>query len=111
MIAEETEKIATDGVLLWQDKSGALRIGNTRVLLYLVLDAYNRGWTPEQIQEAYISLSLADVYTVIGHYLRNKEKLDAYLAEGERKTAENWRRIEALQGDHQEKCAAASSLI
>jgi uncharacterized protein (DUF433 family) len=103
MIAEETEKIATDGVLLWKDKYGAIRVAKTRVLLDMIINAYNRGDTPEQIQEGFPTLELADVYMVIGYYLRNKAEVDTYLAEGVKQAEENWRRIDALQGDYQER--------
>jgi uncharacterized protein (DUF433 family) len=90
-------------VLLWTDKAGAIRIGNTRVLLYLVVNAFNRGETPEQIQEAYTTLSLPDVYMVIGHYLRNKAELDAYLAEQKRKSEEHNLQYRDIEKAQQEK--------
>jgi uncharacterized protein (DUF433 family) len=88
VIAEETQNIATEGVLLRKDTMGAIRIAKTRVLLDLVVNAYNRGKTPEQIQEAYTSLELPDVYMVIGYYLRNKAEVDAYIEEGEKHAEE-----------------------
>lgn len=103
MIAEETEKIATDGVLLWKDKMGAIRVAKTRVLLDIVINAYNRGDTPEQIQQGFPTLELPDVYLVIGYYLRSKAAVDEYIAEGEKQAEENWRRIDARQGDYQER--------
>jgi uncharacterized protein (DUF433 family) len=67
------------------DSGGALRIGPTRVTLEVVLTAYLQGNTPEQIVQAFDTLSLADVYTTIGHYLRHRAAFDEHLAEVERR--------------------------
>jgi hypothetical protein len=53
MIAEETEKIATPGVLLHKDKMDGIRIGQTKVLLDWIVEAYNKGDSPEQIKERF----------------------------------------------------------
>ena len=66
------------------DETGVLRVGNTRVLLDLVVHAFNAGSTPEEIVLAYDTLRLEDVYLVIGYYLRHRAELDAYLAERQR---------------------------
>lgn len=64
---------------LRMDKDGAIRVGQTRVLLELVIHAYYEGETPEGIVERYPSLSTADVYAVIGYYLGNRNEIDAYV--------------------------------
>lgn len=61
------------------DEHGAIRIGQTRVLLELVIHAYYLGETPESIVDSYPSLTTADVYTVIGYYLLNRDEIDAYV--------------------------------
>jgi len=43
------------------EPSGAIRVGQTRVLLELVLRAFQNGATPEIIVQRYPSLRLADV--------------------------------------------------
>jgi uncharacterized protein (DUF433 family) len=59
---------------LWED--GSIRIGGTRMLLYLVIEAWQSGASPEYIaNQMYPSLSLADAYAAIGYYLRHKEEL------------------------------------
>src|SRR5205823_9472128 len=68
-----------------EDAAGALRVGNTRVLLELVLRAFQDGATPETIVQRYASLALADVYAVIGYYLRHPAEMDEYLNRRERK--------------------------
>lgn len=66
-------------VPLREDPPGVFRIGNTRVLLELVLGAYKRGESPEGIVRAYRSLRLADVYAVITRYLADPAPFDEYL--------------------------------
>jgi uncharacterized protein (DUF433 family) len=70
-------------VPIYTDEHGRLRIVNTRVLLDLVIYAFQMGHTPETITEQYPSLSLDDVYLAIGYYLRHKDKIDVYLREQE----------------------------
>lgn len=81
------------------DASGALRVGDTRVLLELVVHAFREGATPETIVQQYPTLALSDVYAVIGYALRHPEQIDAHLAERDRCADEVQRRIEAGQGD------------
>lgn len=61
------------------DADGVMRIGNTRVTLDTVIAAFADGATAEEIAQQYPSLHLADVYSVIGYYLRHAAEVDAYL--------------------------------
>ena len=58
---------------------GVFRVGKSRVLLELVLRAFQHGETPEGIVRSYRSLELADVYAVISRYLANPAPFDEYL--------------------------------
>jgi uncharacterized protein (DUF433 family) len=69
----------TVAVPLREEPAGVFRVGNTRVLLELVLDAYKRGESPEAIVRSYRSLRLADVYAVITRYLADRAPFDEYL--------------------------------
>jgi uncharacterized protein (DUF433 family) len=66
-------------VPLWEDPPGVFRVGDSRVLLELVLDAFKRGESPEAIVRSYRALRLADVYAVITCYLANPAPFDEYL--------------------------------
>jgi len=66
-------------VPLREDPPGVFRIGESRVLLELVLRAFRRGETPEGIVRSYRTLELADVYAVISRYLANPAPFDEYL--------------------------------
>jgi uncharacterized protein (DUF433 family) len=82
-----------------EDSDGALRVGNSRVLLELVIWAFQDGATPETIVQRYPTLLLPDVYSVIAHYLRNSTEIEAYLAQREQKANEVQQRIQRQQGD------------
>jgi uncharacterized protein (DUF433 family) len=87
-----TLAIQVTPVPLRDDADGTVRIGGTRVLLDTVISSFRSGASAEQIAEQYPDLELADVYAVIGYYLRNTVAVDAYLSrrrqESERLRAE-----------------------
>ena len=91
--------IKTDPLLLSEDPSGSLRIGQTRVLVELVLWAFRDGATPEAIVQRYPTLSLVEVYTVIAYYLQHQDDMERYLAKQEQRATEVRERIERAQGD------------
>jgi hypothetical protein len=66
-------------VPLWEDPPGVFRVGKSRVLLELVLRAFQRGETAEGIVRSYRTLQLAEVYAVLTRYLMNPVPFDAYL--------------------------------
>jgi uncharacterized protein (DUF433 family) len=55
-------------------------VRGTRISLDTVLAAFRDGATAEEIAQQYPSISLADVYQVIGYYLRHSSELESYLA-------------------------------
>jgi uncharacterized protein (DUF433 family) len=61
------------------DTDGVVRVAKTRVTLDSVICAFTDGATAEQIVQQYPSLNLADVYHVIGYYLRHSSEIEAYL--------------------------------
>jgi len=84
---------------LIQDESGAWRVGATRVLLELVIRAFQDGAAPEAIVQRYSTLKLGDVYAVIGYYLRHSVEINAYLQAREQQAASLRTEIESRQGD------------
>ena len=83
-------------VPLRTDEDGAIRVGGTRVLLEVVIGAYQRKDTPEQIVEAFPTLTLADVYAVIAYYLGHREIVDEYVQHVEREGEAIRSKLEAL---------------
>lgn len=94
-----TVTLQTETPPLRQDSSGALRVGESRVLLELVIRAFQDGATPEAIVQRYPTTTLSDVYLVIGYYLRHRDEIESYLSKRESVAAEVRQRIEERQGD------------
>ncbi|MBI5368832.1 MAG: DUF433 domain-containing protein [Planctomycetes bacterium] len=67
---------------------GVIRIGATRVTLDTILAAFREGATAEEIAQQYSSVPLADVYSAISFYLRQRERVDEYLRDRERRGEE-----------------------
>ncbi|MBI1790841.1 MAG: DUF433 domain-containing protein [Acidobacteria bacterium] len=77
-----------DAIPLARDAHGVYRVGGTRVTLDLVVRAFNRGATAEEIVQDYPSLQLPDVYQVIGYYLKHSAELAEYFEKREREENE-----------------------
>jgi uncharacterized protein (DUF433 family) len=91
------EQPATLAVPLRREAGGAIRVGESRVLLELVIRAFQEGATPEAIVQTYDTLRLADVYAVIGYYLVHPAPIDEYLQQRETAAEATRRTIEAAQ--------------
>lgn len=88
----------TVAVPLREEPPGVFRVGESRVLLELVLHAFKAGRTPESIVQSYDTLRLADVYAVVSRYLTDPAPFEDYLADCDARAEETRRKIEALQG-------------
>ena len=84
---------------LREDETGAIRIGNSRVLLELVIRAFQDGASPESIVQSYSTLSLSDVYLTIGYYLRHQEAIEAYLNRREQLAEVVRQKLSSVQPD------------
>lgn len=71
--------VVTDPVPLHMNLDGVVLVGGTRVTLDTVVGAFTDGATPEEIVQQYPSLNLADIYAVLGYYLRHRAEVDVYL--------------------------------
>lgn len=79
------------------DEHGVVRVGDSQVLLDIVVQEFNNGAEPEAIAQGYPTLDLADVYGAIAYYLRHRKDIDDYL-DTRRQEAETLRQeIEARQ--------------
>lgn len=88
--------IVTDQPIpLTTDTHGVVRVANTRVTLDTLIAAFSEGATPETIAQQYPSLSLADVYAVIGYSLNHRPEVHAYLQQREQAEAQIRRDNEA----------------
>lgn len=71
--------INDDRLPLRLDDGGAVRVGNSRVTLDLVVEQYENGMLPEEMVRVYDTLVLADVHAAIAYYLRHRDDVRAYL--------------------------------
>jgi uncharacterized protein (DUF433 family) len=82
-----------------ENATKAIRVGNSRVLLELVIRAFQDGASPESIVQRYSTLSLSDVYSAIGYYLRHREAVEAYLNYREQLAESVRQRLLGIQPD------------
>ena len=80
---------------LHTDKHGKIRVGDTRILLELVIRAFQQGESAEGILEMYSVLKLADVYAVLAYYLANRADVDAYVRQSDANSQRIQQAIEA----------------
>jgi uncharacterized protein (DUF433 family) len=83
-----------DAIPLSRDVNGVYRVGDSRVTLDLVVRAFNRGATAEEIAQDFPSLQLSDIYQVIGYYLKHGSELAEYF---DRRAREEQEMLEAHQ--------------
>jgi len=71
-------------VPLRTDQQGKIRVGGTRILLELIIYAFQQGETAEGIIDSYPTLKLADVYAVLAYYLTHHSEVDAYMVQADK---------------------------
>jgi uncharacterized protein (DUF433 family) len=91
---------ATNTVPLSTDQAGVLRVTGTRVSLDSVIYAFDEGATPEEIAQAFPTLDLAAIYSVIGYYLQNRAEVEQYLEQRKAQRAELKKEIESQFNPH-----------
>ncbi len=91
------QKPLTLSIPLREEPSGTFRVGKSRVLLELVVRAYRRGQSPEDIVRMYDTLDLGDVFAVIAYSLAHPDEMDEYLRKCDEEADAVRREIEASQ--------------
>ncbi len=89
--------IQNDPTPLRVDEHGVIRVGDSQVLLDVVIREFNNGAEPEAIAQGYPTLNLADVYGVIAYYLRRRKEIDDYLRSRQEEAGKLRQEIEARQ--------------
>jgi uncharacterized protein (DUF433 family) len=84
---------------LYEDETGAIRVGKTKVLLETVIRAFQDGASAESIVGRYSTLSLSDVYSTIAYYLRHQDTVEAYLNQREELAESVRQRLSIIQPD------------
>jgi uncharacterized protein (DUF433 family) len=85
----------SDPVPLRVDDTGAIRVGQSRVTLDVLLQYWRTGMKPEEIAGGLDTLSLADVHGALAYYLRHQAEMDEYLHRREQEAEELRQQIEA----------------
>jgi uncharacterized protein (DUF433 family) len=90
------------------DEYGVIRVGDSQVVLDIVIRDFNNGADPEEIVHGYPTLHLADVYAVISYYLRHRKEVDQYL-QARRDEAERLR--QEIEAKHPDRAALRAKLL
>ncbi|MDQ2947814.1 MAG: DUF433 domain-containing protein [Acidobacteriota bacterium] len=86
-----TELLKVESIPLAIGTDGVMRVRSTRVTLDSLVTAFFEGATAEEIAQQYPTVSLADIYQVIGYYLRYETELQGYLS-GRRQSVDEAKR-------------------
>src|SRR5690349_15824023 len=86
--------ITTEVIPLGTDADGVIRVSNTRVTLDTIVTAFKEGATAEEIAQQYPTVPLADIYYIIGYYLRRRKEVEEYL-EKRKQEADQLQQMEA----------------
>jgi uncharacterized protein (DUF433 family) len=75
------EQFDFTGSPLHLDAEGTIRVIGSRITLDTLVTSFKQGDTPEDIQDGFPSLSLAQINAVIAWYLAHTVEADEYLKE------------------------------
>ncbi len=84
-------------------REGVYRIRGSNVSLDSIVIFWHQGETPEELQESFPTLTLAQVYGAIAYYLNHKSEIDQYLAESKAKYQEQRAAAEAADPERYAK--------
>ena len=86
-------------------REGNLYVGQSRVTLQTLIEAWQSGRTPEQLQDSFPTLPLVAIYGAITHYLEHKDESDAFFRETDELEARRQQVDEASHaGLHADMC-------
>lgn len=80
-------------------REGNLYIGQSRVTLQTLIEAWQSGRTPEQLQDSFPTLPLVAIYGAITHYLEHKDESDVFFRETDELDARRQQADEASHAD------------
>ena len=72
-----------------EERNGGYYIAGTRISLDSVVYSFERGSSPEAIQQSFPLLKLAQIYGAIAFYLNHQAEVRQYLEEKERRIHES----------------------
>jgi uncharacterized protein (DUF433 family) len=90
-----------------EERYGGYYVAGTRVSLDSIVQCFNDGMSAEAILGEFDTLTLAQVYGTIAHYLENQASVDAYRIRQQRRFAEMRRANEPLPEGLQQRLNVA----
>lgn len=90
MILETTQTVPLE---TWKD--GSIRVKGSRLLVDMIINAHERGDTPEDIADSFPAVKPAEVYSIIAYYLTHKTEFEKYLAKRQAEAEEIRQKIES----------------
>jgi uncharacterized protein (DUF433 family) len=75
------------------DEHGAIRVGDSRITLDIIVEDFEAGASADEIAQAYDTLERADVYAVVAYYLHHKEEFLPYFKRREEEASEIERQL------------------
>jgi uncharacterized protein (DUF433 family) len=80
--------VFTERIPLVENEAGDILLEGSRVFLEHIVEAFQQGKHPEDIQQSFPSISLADIYAVIAYYLRHRDEVEGYMARQAQRAAQ-----------------------
>jgi uncharacterized protein (DUF433 family) len=90
-----------------EERDGSYYVAGTRISLDSIVQAFQRGESPETMCQNFELLRLEEVYGAIAYYLANQTEIDAYLIRQNEKWEEGRRTAEPLPANLREKLMRA----
>jgi uncharacterized protein (DUF433 family) len=90
-----TLTLHADPLPLRVDDTGAIRVGQSRVTLDVLLQYWRMGMKPEEIARGLDTLTLADVHGALAYYFRHQAEMDTYLRQREEEAEQLRQQISA----------------
>lgn len=93
-----------------REREGDWYVGDTGVSVYAVIAMWQQGYSPEEIQVSFPTISRIEAYETILYYLRHTQEMDAYFrasdARFQRLKAESEARDTGFYADMRARIAA-----
>jgi uncharacterized protein (DUF433 family) len=64
------------------DEQGTARVNGTGIKVRILAEELRAGYRPEDIQEAHVELSMAQIHAALAYYYANKEYFDEEIESG-----------------------------
>ena len=90
-----------------EERNGGLYVAGTRVSLDSIVQCFNDGMSPETILGEFDTVTLAQVYGAIAHYLENQAAVDVYRVRQKQRSERMRRAAEPLPADLRKRLETA----